>query len=266
MKRRSTILSIIAAIVAIMAMPVRLTASHAIIQEADSAYTRDDFSLAATLYSQAIDSLGSSAALYYNLGNAYYRLGRPGLAIVNYERALRLDPSNRNARENLEFVNGRITDQVGDSGTFLSNTFERIITLAHPDTWGWLALGSFVLLIGSVALYVFSSSVPLRKTGFFGGLILLFVTVGANIIAYCGARRATSHTTAIVTVPSTILSTSPRTPKDRTEEAFLLHEGTRVEILDSVSAPADTTGLKWYEVSVDNTHRAWISSKAVEKI
>lgn len=58
MTRRSTILSIIAAIVAIMAMPARLTASHAIIEEADSAYTRDDFSLAATLYTQAIDSLG----------------------------------------------------------------------------------------------------------------------------------------------------------------------------------------------------------------
>lgn len=77
MTRRSTILSIIAAIVAIMAMPARLTASHAIIEEADSAYTRDDFSLAATLYTQAIDSLGSSSDLYYNLGNAYYRLGRP---------------------------------------------------------------------------------------------------------------------------------------------------------------------------------------------
>ena len=65
---------------------------------------------------------------------------------------------------------------------------------------------------------------------------------------------------------SDILSTSPREPKDRSEEAMLLHEGTRVRILDSVAAPGDTTGLKWYDVSIDNHHRAWIKSTDVEII
>ena len=118
-----------------------------IIEQADSAYTADDFATAARLYTEAIDSIGSSATLYYNLGNAYYRMGNLGKAIVNYERSLRLDPTNQDARENLAFVNARITDQIGDSGTFLSNTVDNIVASAHPDTWGLIALSSFILML-----------------------------------------------------------------------------------------------------------------------
>lgn len=259
--RHNIILIILTALIA----PV---SSHAasIIEQADSAYVNDDFNTAARLYTEAIDSLGSSPELYFNLGNAYYRLGKNGMAIANYERALRLDPTNKDARENLEFVNTKITDRVGDSGTFISNSYNRIVSMAHPDTWALIGLSTFIVMLACVALYVFSSNIVLRKTGFFGGFILLMICVATNILAYSGSVKARTHTTAVVTEPSTILSTSPRTPKDRSEEAFLLHEGTKVEILDSVSTASDDNGTKWYEVSVDNTHRAWISSNDIEKI
>lgn len=263
MKRH--IIHIVSAILAVVSSAHTCVAAN-IIEQADSAYTSDDFATAAKLYTEAIDSLGSSPTLYYNLGNAYYRMGSLGKAIVNYERSLRLDPTNKDARENLAFVNAKITDQIGDSGTFISNTIDNVVASAHPDTWGWIALGSFILMLGAIALYVFASNVAVRKSGFFGGFILLAITIVTNILAFRGAEKAQSHTTAIVIEPSTILSTSPRQPKDRSEEAFLLHEGTKVEILDSVAVPADTTGRKWYDVSVDNSHRAWIASDAIEKI
>jgi len=253
-------------IAAMLTAPVAAAPAADIIERADSAYAADNFKEAVELYSQAIDSLGTSSELYYNLGNAYYRLGSNGLAIVNYERALRLNPTNSDARENLEFVNTKITDRVGDRGSFLSNSFDKIVALAHPDTWAIIGITAFALMLAGGLLYVFASSVLLRKFGFFGALALLLLSVAANILARAGSRHAVSHTTAIVIEPSTILSTSPRMPKDRTEEAFLLHEGTKIEILDSVSVPTDTTGAKWYEVSVDNTHRAWISSRSIEKI
>ncbi|MDE7407406.1 MAG: tetratricopeptide repeat protein [Muribaculaceae bacterium] len=242
------------------------SANPGLIEQADSAYINDDFAVARDLYEQAIDSLGTSATLYYNLGNTYYRLGNNGMAIVCYERALRLDPTNQDVKTNLEFVNSRITDKVGNSGSFLSNTFDRIVCLAHSNTWSNIGLTSFFLLLGSIALYIFSNNVKLRKIGFFGGILLAILTAAAIILALDGATKAVTHNTAIVTDPSTILSTSPRTPKDRSEEAFLLHEGTKVTILDSVTSAIDSTRTKWYEVSVDNTHRAWISSKAIERI
>lgn len=262
MKRHITYLSVVVSFV----FAVFTCNAASVIEQADSAYMADDFATAARLYNEAIDTEGSSSMLFYNLGNAYYRMGNLGKAIVNYERSLRLDPTNRDARENLAFVNSKITDQIGDSGTFISNTIDTVVAAAHPDTWGYIGIASFVLMLGAIALYVFAGNVAVRKVGFFGAFILLIVTVAANILAVKGADKAQSHTTAIVIEPSAILSTSPRQPKDRSEEAFLLHEGTKVQILDSVAMPADTTGRKWYDVSVDNTHRAWISSEAIEKI
>jgi tetratricopeptide (TPR) repeat protein len=250
----------------IVAPTISAKTTARLIEQADSAYTTDDFATAAQLYTQAIDSIGSSTALYYNLGNAYYRMGHLGKAIVNYERALRLDPTNQDARDNLEFVNAKITDKIGDNGTFISNTIDNIVSSAHPNTWSMIALISFILMLGGAVVYIFMENIAIRKIGFFGGIVLLIISIITNIFAITGTNKAKSHTSAIVIEPSTILSTSPRQPKDRNEEAFLLHEGTKVEILDSVTVPADTAGRKWYDVSIDNSHRAWISSTAIEKI
>lgn len=70
--------------------PVLHASQPAIIQQADSAYMSDNYTEAATLYQQALNNLGTSSDLYYNLGNALFRMGKPGQAIVAYERALRL--------------------------------------------------------------------------------------------------------------------------------------------------------------------------------
>lgn len=103
----------------------------------------------------------------------------------------------------------------------------------------------------------------MRKTGFFGAFILLALCVLANIFASIATRYSTSHNEAIVIEPSTLLSTSPRVPKDRAEEAMLLHEGTKVSIVDSVSTRTDSVTTRWYDVRVDNDHRAWIQGKDI---
>lgn len=235
-------------------------------QQADSAYAADDFSLAAQLYTDVMQTEGTSTELYYNLGNCWYRLDKPGKAIVAYERALRLDPSNKNAKINLEFVNSKIFDRQGERGSFLSNAFDRAATIMSSNSWALTAYLLFALLLGCAALYIFASAVRLRKLGFFGGIVLLFGTIASAVLAVRGANIASDNSFAIITSPSSLLSTSPREPKDRAEEAMLLHEGTKVEILDSISAQNDTTGLKWLDVQVDNNHRAWIKSSDVERI
>lgn len=253
-----------------LAMALASSPVHAIAdqldQQADSAYSADRFEEAATLYRQAIDSYGPSAALYYNLGNSYYRLGAPGKAIVAYERALRIDPTFADARANLDFVNSRLADRQGDRGSFMSNTFDRLATLLTPNGWAWTAFIVFALCIACVAMYILTDAVIVRKAGFFGGILLFFLSAGAVMTAFRARAISTAGDIAVITVPSTILSTSPREPKDRNEEAMLLHEGVKLRILDSISERSDTTGLKWFDVQIDNNHRAWIKSSAVEKI
>ena len=99
-----------------------------------------------------------------------------------------------------------------------------------------------------------------------GGILLLGACVLANIMASIATRSSTSRNEAIIIEPSTLLSTSPRTPKDRSEEAMLLHEGTKLEILDSVTTRIDSVTTRWYDVKVDNNNRAWVRASAVERI
>ena len=102
---------------------------------ADSAYNREAYADAIRLYNEAIADEGVSSNLYYNLGNAYYRDNRLGKAILSYERALALDPSNKEAATNLRFVRTQIEDMPEDDSSFLSNVHGNIVSGMSPDAW-----------------------------------------------------------------------------------------------------------------------------------
>lgn len=249
-----------------LSLGLSMRAESMLIQQADSAYTADNFKEAADIYLHVIATEGNSATLQYNLGNCYYRLGEMGKAILAYERALRLDPTFSDARTNLDFVNARIVDRAGERGTFIGNAMDTMAYSANSNTWAWLAFVCFVLTIAGCLGYFFSGTVVVRKIGFFGGFLTLIACGWFLFLSFRSAAIATADNEAIITTPSTILSTSPRVPKDRTQEAMLLHEGTRVMILDSVRSTTDSINSLWYDVQVDNAHRAWINAAAVEKI
>ena len=131
------------------AQPKETTAAtvsgNELVQRGDSAYTADNFALAEQLYTAAMKESGTSSTLFYNLGNAYYRQGNLGKAIVNYERALKLDPTNDDARANLEFVKTKITDRQIDSGSIMEKLRDGIVEYFHADTWAWITVVLFAL-------------------------------------------------------------------------------------------------------------------------
>lgn len=241
---------------------VNLSAEN-LAQQADSAYSADNFVMAEALYLEALQAGGSSTTLFYNLGNAYYRQGNLGKAIVNYERALKLDPTNADARANLEFVNSRITDKQIDSGSYMSSVWDRTVGLFKADTWATLTLVLFAIFLVAVAFYIFSSAIAVKKASFFGGLVIFAATVCSVVISFAAANRLNSNSYAIILPPSSQLSTSPREARNQSEQAFLLHEGTKVEVIDSISNPGE--GM-WYEVLVGHGERAWVKASDVERI
>lgn len=241
-------------------------AASSLIQEADKAYMDDNFEQALQLYNQAAIQEGVSSNLFYNIGNCYYRLGSNGKAIVNYERALKLDPSNSDAATNLAFVNTKIVDKPVDNSSLTEKIGERIINKFTADTWAWITFAIFTLFILAAAGYIFLSAVILRKTCFFSGLVLIALTICGIAVTITSARRTVSDENAIIISESVNLGTSPRVPKDKSEEAFLLHEGTRLQIVDSLTTTNGDARSKWYEVKVDRDHRAWINSENIEKI
>lgn len=239
--------------------------AQSLAQQADSAYNQQDYISAVRLYHQAMNNDGTSAQLFYNLGNAYYRIGKLGRAVLYYRRALNLDPSFEEARDNLAFVNTQILDKPEDDSTFLDNVHHGIRAMMSPNAWAWTAFGLFVFVLACVALYVFSTSVPLRKLGFFGGFVMLTAFIYALVIAAQVSSAHASNREAVIIVPTSNLSTSPGAKGDNAK-IIPLHEGTVVEITDSLSLPGETSSPLWYNVKINNSTKAWVRSVDVERI
>lgn len=256
--------TLLASLILLAATATAAQASPAV--AADSLYNKEEFRAAAEMYGRSIDEEGPSADTYYNLGNAYYRTGQPGRAVVAYERALRLYPTHEDARTNLAFVNSRIEDRPEDDSSFLSNLQHGIASSMTANAWAWTALALFAMLLGAAALYIFASGVGARKCGFFGGILLCVVFVYSLVTALGAAARARSHSEAVVIVPTTYLSSTPRPSSTSSEKLVAIHEGTKVEIVDSLATPDDPSSPKWYNVKINNSTKAWLKAVDVEKI
>ena len=245
----------------VLALPV--VAGNANIDRANQAYKQELYNEALKLYLQEAKETGVSSALYCNIGDTYYRLKDNVHAVLYYERALLLDPSNSDARFNLEFVRGKmqLPDDAGDS--WFSNWVDQTVSRLSSNAWAVIAIITFLLFLAAVAVYLFMDNVLMRKIGFFGGALLIVASVLANLAAFHVHNKATGNSGAIIMPETVTLSTAPREPRDKQEEAFQLQQGTRVEIVDSI---ADKTSGKWLQVSTAGGHKAWIKATNLEVI
>ena len=252
---------IITILLMVIALP--LVAANANLERAHQAYKQELYNEALKLYLQEAEQTGVSSSLYCNIGDTYYRLKDNVHAVLYYERALLLDPSNSDARFNLEFVRGKmqLPDDAGDS--WFSNWVDQTVSRLSSNTWAIIAIITFLLFLAGVAAYLFLDNVLMRKIGFFGGAVMLAATILANLAAFHVYHKATSGNGAIVMPESVTLSTAPRAPRDKDEEAFQLQQGTRVEIIDSIT---DTANGMWIQVSTAGGHTAWINATDLEVI
>lgn len=233
--------------------------------QGDEAYAAGDYLTAIELYKQAIATDGVSPTIYYNLGNAYFRADSIDQAIINYERALKLDPTFNDARTNLDFVNTKIIDTPSDA--LKSNVImDNALSMMTANGWAITAIVIFFIVILLAAGYIFMTNIRIRKVCFFSAIVILLIDFLSVYMAITSANAVNSHTDAIVTEVSVQLSTSPSSPTDASQQAFLLHEGSKVRILQTLDTPHDPYVKQWYEVLVDEQHRAWIDASAVEII
>lgn len=235
-------------------------------ERADSAYNAGNYEDAVRFYEQAMNEDGVSSTLYYNLGNAQYRTGDIPSAIISYNRALRLNPNNEDARENLRFVNTKIADKQIDERSLTQKVADNVVYFFRADHWAILTLICFIALLCTIAGYLFLTGVGMRKFSFFGAIFFLAMTVLSGIVSYRAAKAVEEHKYAIITLPSVQLSTTPREPQGKNEEAALLHSGSKVLVVDSVRIATDTVSPKWYEVEFRQGKRAWINAKKLEVI
>ena len=140
---------------------------QSLVEKAATEYNNDKYPEALELYLQAAKEEGTSSDLYYNIGNTYYRMGDLGHAVLYYERALVMDPSNDDAATNLEFVNSKIQTRISEEKSFVVQVIDTVVESQTSNSWATIAAISFVLLVAAILLYAFSSVIALRKVGFF---------------------------------------------------------------------------------------------------
>lgn len=236
------------------------------LQMADSAYNAQNYRSALSLYNKVLDTEGASPSLYYNIGNTHYRLGNVGHAVIAYERALRLDPSHADARANLDFVNSRLRGLPESNNSFLNNVHNDIVAQASANMWASIALILFLLTLGFLSLYLFASGTAMRKTGFFGGIVVLILFIYVFVIAWQTAHAVDRQDIAVVVTQNARLTSNPGASKNKDDKAISIPEGSKVEIIDSVSTPTDPIAPMWYNVALNSNTRAWIPSTDVEHI
>jgi tetratricopeptide (TPR) repeat protein len=240
---------------AILLSTIRLSAQDTI-QQANEAYTNGDFQTAADLYESVIKENGASAAVYFNLGNSYYKLNKVAPSILNYERALLLDPGDKDIRFNLEIAKLKAVDKIEPVGAFfLTEWFRSIQNLLSTDEWCYFGIINFILLIAGLVLFFFSRKIVLKKIGFYAAISLFVLTIAGNIFAYNQKIRLSERNTAIILLQTTTIKSSP---DNSGTDLFILHEGTKVVLKSKLG--------NWNEIVTADGNVGWIKSGEIEII
>ena len=224
---------------------------------ANQAYAEGRWADAVSGY-EMISGMGlESASLYCNTGDAYFKAGNPAKAILYYERALKLDPSYSDARFNLALLNSGIQDRIDAVPEFVLKTWLRSFSHAmDSDGWAVCFIVFLALTLAMVLLFILSPSVGGRRTGFFVGIVMLLIAVMSLTFSAWQKNDAMRADEAIVMRPVTSVKSSPSA--EASTDLFILHEGTKVKLLDTVGA--------WNNIELADGRQGWIPSADLEVI
>jgi hypothetical protein len=226
--------------------------NEALFADANAAYDSRDYQQAADSYNQILDAGFASWELYYNLGNAYYRLDQIGLAIINYERALRLAPIKQIIKDNLELARSKTTDNIEQlPKLFLVQWMENISRITSPRGWRVLLLAALILTAATACIFFIAKDYRTRRTLFIIGGILLIVTIFFAFNTAFSAKSVTNNKEAVVIDPMIVVKGSPDA---KSVDKFIIHEGTTFTISDRQD--------KWWQITLADGKSGWINSGA----
>ena len=223
---------------------------------ADTEYQKGNYQQAIRDYEEILKN-GESAEIYFNLGNAYYRTDNITKAVLNYERARLLSPGDDDINFNLQFARSKTIDKITpQSEMFFVTWYKSLVNFTSVDNWAKTGILSIVMALLLVLLYLFGPQLMLRKIGFFGGLAFFVIFLLSNLFAFQQKQALDNRTGAIIMAPSVNIK---KTPAKNSADQFVLHEGTRVDIIDKGMTD-------WRCIRVGDGREGWIETKAIEEI
>lgn len=224
--------------------------------KATTLYQKGDYTQAAAVYSSILKSGKESSALYYNLGNTYYKLNNVPESIYYYEKALQLDPENADAKNNLIFANQMKVDAITPlPKTWVRQLSDGIVGLFSAHTWAILSIIGVFAFVLSFLLYYFVERTALKRTFFSLMLVFLFFAVGSYTLAHF-CHKQVSQTQYAILFDKTVRVFSDANAYS--SEVMQLHEGTKVEIIEDAK--------DWVKIRLVNGKTGWTKVNSLRKL
>ena len=219
-------------------------------------YQKENYQSAISSYESIINTGKQSAELYFNLGNSYYKLHKVAPAIYNFEKALLLNPNDKDIQTNLDFARKMAIDDIKVMPKVGFNKLIQDVTANyHYDTWAWISVVfAFVFLLFFVGYY-FSQTTLLKRIFFTGMFVVL---LGISLSVASGIYEKNHYKNEKPAIVFTEIATVKSEPKATSSDAFILHEGTKVYVLENIA--------NWKKIELTDETTGWIEADAIKEL
>ena len=202
-----------------------------IFSQANELYNKGSYIEAINNYKEIIKNDFHSAELYYNLGNAYYRLDSIASSVYYYEKALQLNPNDREIIDNLELINKTLVDEIDPiTIPLIESILNSISNIFYFETWGYISIFFSFLIVALFLSYYFANSSRVKRLTFvllcISSIFMLVSLINGNK----GYNNYINNEYAVIYSYETDLKTEPNY---RSETLFMLHEGTKIQVLEN---------------------------------
>lgn len=222
-------------------------------EKANFYYNEARYDTAVVIYEGIIDEGYVSAPLLYNIGNAYFKMKNYPMAILNYEKALKIEPNNEDIKQNLAIANALITDKIEPVPEFfLKKAWKNMGARLTANQWATLSLILIGLVLTVLFIYLTTRTRGIKKSMFFVGILLIIISLCSIIFASQRWRHMNEHNEAIVMIPTITVKSSPSSSGT---DLFVLHEGTKVDVMDRADS--------WNKIKIADGSVGWLPSSCI---
>lgn len=225
-------------------------------EKANAYYTTEEYQQAISIYEQILSSGEESAKLYFNLGNAYYKAGNINNAILNYERAKVLAPNDNDIDFNLKIANQFVVTSIEElPKPFFLRWRTSVINKYPADTWSMISISAFIIFLLLIGLVIFSKRVAIRRISFWVGILVVVFSGFTFSFAAQQKKKIVERNGAIVFCPRVTVKSAPA---ETGTDLFLIYEGLKIEITDSLS--------NWKEIKLADGNEGWLPDSCIVRI
>ncbi|MFB3055763.1 MAG: tetratricopeptide repeat protein [Ignavibacteriaceae bacterium] len=226
------------------------------LQKGNTYYREGAYDKAIEEYKKLVDEGYIGTSLFYNMGNANYRIGKIGYAILYYEKALELSPSDEDVKHNLDFAHLSTVDRIQPLPRFfLFDWWEALLGLFSDNGWVYVVFVLYLLVILLVGAYSYSKTVKQQKIFFFSGISCVFLLAFSISLLVIKVNREVTLKSGVIVEQFVTVKFSP---DSQSTDAFVIHEGLKVNLEDQLD--------KWIKIRLANGKVGWVEQTYVEQI